>query len=78
MNSNNPETDNKINAGLRRNIYCTAISAGDETEWDFLWKQMITTNNANEKSNILRSLGCSKHIWLLKVFLFINIIVRVV
>ena len=76
MNSSNPETDNQINAGLRKNIYCTAIKVGDETEWDFLWDQMMKTNNANERVNIQKSLGCSKHIWLLKVFLFVYDILR--
>ena len=67
MSSANPDTDNPINPGLRSVIYCTAISKGDEREWDFLWERLQKTNNANEKSTILRSLACTKHIWILKV-----------
>ena len=69
MSSNNPDTENDINPGLRHIIYCTAISKGDEREWDFLWERLKKTNNANEKSTILSSLACTKHIWMLRVSL---------
>ena len=67
MSTSNPDEENQINPGLRKTVYCTAISQGDEREWDFLWERLVKTNNANEKSTILRSLACTKHIWLLKV-----------
>ena len=65
--SANPEEENEIDPGLRYIVYCTAISKGDEIEWDFLWEQYEKTNNANEKSTIIQSLACSKHIWILQV-----------
>jgi len=49
--SANPVEDNNIDPGLRYIVYCTAISIGDEMEWDFLWEQYEKTNNANEKIN---------------------------
>ena len=70
MDSNIPDEKNHINPNLRKIIYCTAISQGDEKEWDFLWERLTKTNNANEKSNILYSLACTKHIWMLKVKIF--------
>ena len=73
MSSNNPDTENEINPGLRHIIYCTAISKGDEREWDFLWERLKKTNNANEKSTILSSLACTKHIWMLRVRFEYNI-----
>ena len=70
MDSHIPDEENHINPNLRKIIYCTAISQGDEKEWDFLWERLTKTNNANEKSNILYSLACTKHIWMLKVKIF--------
>ena len=67
MLSANPDAENAINPGLRSVVYCTAISKGDEREWDFLWERLKKTNNANEKTTILISLACTKHIWILKV-----------
>lgn len=52
-----------------KTIYCSAISAGGEKEWDFLWNMYLKSNNANEKSNILRALACSKEVWILQVML---------
>ena len=56
-----------IASNLRKTVYCTAIAAGSEKEWDFLWQQYLLSNNANEKSNILKALACSEEIWILQV-----------
>ena len=61
------ENYNMIDSSLRKTIYCTAVGKGDEKEWNFLWDQMIETNNANERKNIIVALGCSRHIWQLQV-----------
>ena len=61
------QSDSKIPSNLRKTVYCTAIEAGDEKEWNFLWEQYLKSNNANEKSNILKALACSREIWILQV-----------
>jgi aminopeptidase N len=61
------QSDSNIPANLRKTVYCTAIAAGDEKEWNFLWEQYLKSNNANEKSNILKALACSREIWILQV-----------
>ncbi len=61
------EGGSNIPSNLRKAVYCTAIAAGNEKEWNFLWAQYLKSNNANEKSNILKGLACSKEIWILQV-----------
>ena len=73
MSSPTPELNNGIDPGSRYIVYCTAISKGDELEWDFLWDQYLKTNNANEKSTIIQALACSKQIWILQVSFLIFI-----
>lgn len=58
---------------LRQTIFCTAISLGDEKEWDFLFQYYLKSNNANEKSNILKALACSKDMWVLQRYLDMSI-----
>ena len=58
---------NPIDSSERYSVYCTAIYFGEENEWNFLWEQMIKTENAEEKDNIIRALGCSSQIWQLQV-----------
>lgn len=54
---------------MRRIVYCTAISKGDEKDWSFLWQQYQKSNVATEKVTILSTLGCTRHIWLQKRYL---------
>lgn len=54
---------------MRRIVYCTAISRGDENEWNFLWQQYQKSNVATEKVLILSTLGCTRQIWLQKRYL---------
>ncbi len=48
-------------------VYCVSIANGGQKEWDFLWQMYLKSNNANEKTNILRALSCSKEVWILQV-----------
>ena len=58
---------NEIDSSEKRSVYCTAISFGEEAEWNFLWDRMIQTQNSEEKSTIISSLGCSNQFWQLQV-----------
>lgn len=62
-----PDTYNPIDAELRYSVYCTAVTAGNLLEWDFLWHRYKKSNNGNERYSILRALGCSRMTWLLQV-----------
>jgi len=66
MTSNN----NEIDSTEKRSVYCTAISFGEEAEWNFLWNIMIETVNTEEYSTILNALGCSSQIWQLQVHVY--------
>jgi aminopeptidase N len=59
--------DTQTPANLRKTVYCTAITYGGEKEWNFLWQQYRKSNNANEKSSILKALSCSRDLWILQV-----------
>ena len=65
-----PDKSNLIPLSMRSATYCTAIQTGGEEEWNFLWERYKTTTDANEKSNILKALGCSQKLWILQVNIF--------
>lgn len=60
---------NPIHPNLRRAIYCSAIAAGDEDDWDFAWKEFQKATVAGEKDKLRYALSCTKEIWLLNRYL---------
>ncbi|CAL4134490.1 unnamed protein product, partial [Meganyctiphanes norvegica] len=58
-----------ISPNVKSTVYCTAIRAGGEKEWNFLWGKYLDSNVAAEKVTILISLGCSKESWILSRYL---------
>lgn len=54
---------------LRPVVYCTAIRAGKEAEWTFLWKRYVHSNVGAEKSMIISALTCAREQWLLNRYL---------
>lgn len=69
MASDNPDENNPINPALRKTVYCEAIADGDEKEWAFLFRRFGKSNNANEKTNIMRALACTGEVWILQKYL---------
>ncbi|XP_063887402.1 aminopeptidase N-like [Scylla paramamosain] len=65
----NPKSDSIISPNLKDVVYCTAIAAGKNKEWEFAWNQYLNSNVGSEKSRILKALGCSKKIWILSRYL---------
>ncbi|XP_021377931.1 uncharacterized protein LOC110466016 isoform X1 [Mizuhopecten yessoensis] len=61
--------NNKIDPDVKQAVYCTGIAKGGALEWDFLYSQYKTSNNAAEKKRILYSLSCSKEPWILSKYL---------
>lgn len=55
----------RIHPNLKRAIYCSAIAAGDEDDWEFVWEEYQRTTVAAEKDKLRYALSCTKEIWLL-------------
>ncbi|MCI4379249.1 hypothetical protein PGIGA_G00225670 [Pangasianodon gigas] len=60
---------NRIPPNLKSTIYCNAIAAGDEDDWDFAWKQYENATIATEQDVLRYALSCTKIIWLLNRYL---------
>ncbi|KAA0714960.1 Aminopeptidase N [Triplophysa tibetana] len=60
---------NPIHPNLRRAIYCSAIAAGDEEDWEFAWEEFQRATVAGEKDKLRYALSCTKEIWLLNRYL---------
>jgi len=69
----NPDSNNPIPAAIRSTVLCSGIAKGDVSHWDFLWQRYLVSNNANEKTNILSALACSREVWLLQKYLDMSI-----
>ncbi|XP_061679641.1 alanyl (membrane) aminopeptidase-like b [Syngnathoides biaculeatus] len=67
--NNNDTTTNSIHPNLRSVIYCQAVAAGGEKEWEFAWKKFQTTSETSEKDQLRKALSCTKKIWLLSRYL---------
>uniref|UniRef100_A0A1B6CLC6 Aminopeptidase n=1 Tax=Clastoptera arizonana TaxID=38151 RepID=A0A1B6CLC6_9HEMI len=64
-----PDKHNPISPNLKSTVYCTAIRAGGQAEWDFAWERYLRTNVGSEKSLLLSAMGCSKETWILSRYL---------
>lgn len=60
---------NRIHPNLRSDIYCQAIAAGGQEEWEFAWDKMQTSTDTSEKEQLRKALTCTKKIWLLNRYL---------
>ncbi|XP_059917020.1 alanyl (membrane) aminopeptidase-like b [Gadus macrocephalus] len=59
------ETYNSIHPNLRPAIYCQALAAGGDMEWDFAWRKYQEYTISPDKHLIAHALSCTKKIWLL-------------
>ncbi|XP_050699388.1 aminopeptidase N-like isoform X2 [Eriocheir sinensis] len=64
-----PDNSSIISPNLKSTVYCHAIAAGDEEEWNFAWEQYLTANVGSEKNRLLSAMGCTKHTWILSRYL---------
>lgn len=60
---------NRIHPNLRSVIYCQAIAAGGQEEWEFAWKRLQNSTDTSEKDQLREALTCTKKIWLLNRYL---------
>ncbi|KAL3065089.1 hypothetical protein OYC64_015300 [Pagothenia borchgrevinki] len=65
---NNPAV-NKISPNLKYTVYCSAIAAGGEKEWEFAWSAFKNATIASEADKLMSALSCSKQPWLLNRYL---------
>lgn len=59
--------DCRVPVNVRPVVYCTAITEGNVTTWNFMWNRFLTENVAAEQVVILAALGCTKNQTLLTV-----------
>uniref|UniRef100_A0A3Q1HII7 Aminopeptidase n=1 Tax=Anabas testudineus TaxID=64144 RepID=A0A3Q1HII7_ANATE len=50
---------NLIHPNLRSAVYCSAMAAGDEAEWEFGWSQLKNATVASEASKLMSALACT-------------------
>ncbi|CAM9811780.1 unnamed protein product [Lampetra fluviatilis] len=58
-----------IHANLKSTVYCAAIAAGGQAEWDFGWKMFKETSLATEADKLRDALACSEETWILNRYL---------
>lgn len=63
------KTSNRIHPNLKATIYCQAIAAGGEKEWEFAWGKFENATTATEKDKLRYALSCTRKIWLLNRYL---------
>ncbi|KAJ8417585.1 hypothetical protein AAFF_G00224280 [Aldrovandia affinis] len=62
-------TTNPIHPNLRPMVYCSAIGAGGEVEWDFAWKMLKVSSSDVERERLVEALACTKQVWILNRYL---------
>ncbi|XP_063590564.1 aminopeptidase N-like [Penaeus indicus] len=62
-----------ISPNRRSEVMCTAIKAGGEREWNFVWNEYLSSNAENEKISFLEPLGCSRNVTILSRYLEIGL-----
>ncbi|XP_052008838.1 aminopeptidase N-like [Xyrauchen texanus] len=68
-NNNCTDSECWIHPNLKASIYCSAIAAGDEDDWEFVWEEYQSATLASEKDKLRYALSCTKEIWLLNRYL---------
>uniref|UniRef100_A0A3B4XXH8 Alanyl aminopeptidase, membrane n=1 Tax=Seriola lalandi dorsalis TaxID=1841481 RepID=A0A3B4XXH8_SERLL len=63
------EANNTISPNLKSTVYCSAIAAGGEEEWDFAWSMYKNATIASEADKLMYALSCTKQPWLLNRYL---------
>lgn len=53
---------------IRPVVYCTALTEGNGSTWEFMWNRFERENVAAEQVVILSALGCTKDRAILTVF----------
>uniref|UniRef100_A0A3P8RY14 Aminopeptidase n=1 Tax=Amphiprion percula TaxID=161767 RepID=A0A3P8RY14_AMPPE len=64
----NPQ-HNTIHPNLRSVVYCSAMAAGGEAEWEFGWVQFKEASLASEASKLMSALSCTSDTQLLQRYL---------
>uniref|UniRef100_A0A3B5MAT6 Aminopeptidase n=1 Tax=Xiphophorus couchianus TaxID=32473 RepID=A0A3B5MAT6_9TELE len=58
-----------IHPNLRSAVYCSAVAAGGEAEWNFTWSQLQDATVASEANKLMLALACSNNTQLLERYL---------
>ncbi|CAL8126792.1 unnamed protein product [Orchesella dallaii] len=68
-----PSNNTIIFPDLRPFVYCTAVANGGDTEWNFALAQYLVADREVTKTNLIRSLACSKSTFRLAKLLDLSI-----
>ncbi|XP_005989844.1 aminopeptidase N [Latimeria chalumnae] len=63
------QSNNPIEPNLRTTIFCNAIAAGGDKEWNFALEMFKNATLATEADKLRYALSCSKEPWILNRFL---------
>ncbi|XP_072372595.1 aminopeptidase Q-like [Scyliorhinus torazame] len=66
---NNP-ANNTIPNYIRNVIYCEAIKAGTDKEWNFAWTLYLNHTSMEEDDDLLIAMSCSREPWILNRYLY--------
>uniref|UniRef100_A0A3Q2DMM8 Aminopeptidase n=1 Tax=Cyprinodon variegatus TaxID=28743 RepID=A0A3Q2DMM8_CYPVA len=58
-----------IHPNLRSTIYCQAVAAGEQKEWEFAFEKFQDSFDSSEREQLRRALSCTKQTWLLSRYL---------
>ncbi|XP_041041651.1 aminopeptidase Q-like isoform X1 [Carcharodon carcharias] len=62
--------NNTIPSYVRYLIYCEAIKAGTDKEWNFAWTRYLNQISIAEDEALLFGMGCSREPWILTRYLY--------
>ena len=51
----------KMSPDVKSIVYCTAVRNTNESVWDSVWDEYMTTTNNLDQTIFLSALGCSKN-----------------
>jgi len=67
------EGQTEISSELQETVYCSGISTGDKSHWDWAYSKYNTTNIPSERGVVLKALACSRDVFVLQEYLDITL-----
>jgi len=58
-----------LSSELQETVYCSGISSGDRSAWEWAYSKYSTTNIPSERGVILKALACSRDVFVLQEYL---------
>ncbi|XP_042862506.1 aminopeptidase N-like [Penaeus japonicus] len=58
-----------VNSDIAMTVYCTALSRGNEREWEFAWRRFRNAKSRLQREALGSALGCTSRGWILAMYL---------